>query len=244
MVALTLVWYFFIRHVVLEASDIVSSPSFKDAASTVIGYLGMKSIMRWNAPELAMFWGLSLFIFPLFSFFISADQTSTDRERGTLRFVSLRCSRRSIFFGRYLGQMTIQSLMVFSLLVVVILVGVYNKSAPVGHLMETGFIMFLNIMIVMAPFIALMALMSAIFDTAKQSIIVATILCGGLTVLFAWLSYHLPFTSFLMDLIPGIQVWGLVRETGWHTFDYMWVPLIQTGIFLTLGNYVFARRAL
>ena len=64
----------------------------------------MQKIAMWPEVELALYLVWSIFLFPLFVIFSSADQTVEDRVRGTLRFLTLRSTRPEIVIGRFFGQ--------------------------------------------------------------------------------------------------------------------------------------------
>jgi ABC-type transport system involved in multi-copper enzyme maturation permease subunit len=74
--------------------------------------IGFGSIQQWPIPEFGLFWHFALLIFPLLSITLAADQTCSDRERGTLGFIVVRSSRDRVFFGRFVGVMVIQALVI------------------------------------------------------------------------------------------------------------------------------------
>jgi ABC-type transport system involved in multi-copper enzyme maturation permease subunit len=74
--------------------------------------IGLGSSQHWSIPEFDVFWQLALIIFPMLSIAMAADQTCSDRARGTLRFMVLRSSRDRVFFGRFTGVMLIQALLI------------------------------------------------------------------------------------------------------------------------------------
>jgi ABC-type transport system involved in multi-copper enzyme maturation permease subunit len=89
----------------LQEKDLMQYFSFFD-------FIGLGSIQQWPIPEFGVFWHFALLIFTMLSITLAADQTCSDRERGTLRFIVVRSSRDSLFFGRFAGVMIIQALLI------------------------------------------------------------------------------------------------------------------------------------
>ena len=88
-----LILWFPIRYAsgLLEPGRSVNSGSF-------FAFLGFGSLLNWQIPEFGVYWHFALIIFPILCVIVTADQTSSDRDRGTLRFLALRANRDSIFF--------------------------------------------------------------------------------------------------------------------------------------------------
>ena len=89
-----LVWYFLLNSVILNISNFIGSNA------------------GWPVPELASYWKVSVYLFPLLCLVMTANQTCSDRGRGTLRFLVLRASRDSIYFGRFFAQILLQMVLV------------------------------------------------------------------------------------------------------------------------------------
>jgi len=88
----------FVAELLLQEKGLIQDFSFFD-------FIGFGLIQQWPIPECGVFWHFALIIFPMLSITLAADQTCSDRERGTLRFIVLRSSRDSLFFGRFAGVM-------------------------------------------------------------------------------------------------------------------------------------------
>ena len=105
LAAFTTIWYFLLRYPIYQASVQLQEPEIQQMLSGMLGMVGMYNLLNWSLPELSVYWAMTVFFMPLAVMFSAADQTCTDRSRGTLRFLTLRSSRDSIFFGRFIGQL-------------------------------------------------------------------------------------------------------------------------------------------
>ena len=244
LVTFAVIWYFLLRYPVNLAADVVMSADFSDTISTKFGELGLANLLKWQVPEMAVYWVISLYVFPLFSILITADQTCSDRSRGTLRFLSLRTSRDSIFFGRFLGQMLILAILIIATLIGAILLAVWKNSYVFGDALQVSLLIGVNLFIVLLPFTAMMALISATVRSARLSTMLAIISWGLLTGFTAWLAIKYPATQFLQGWLPGGQRIDLVKSNGWETLSYILLPLIQMVFFLLAGRYFMRRSSL
>jgi len=239
-----IIWYFLLRYPINLAADVVLSADFSETISTKFGEAGLANLLEWQVPEMAVYWVVSLYVFPLFAILITADQTCSDRSRGTLRFLSLRTSRDSIFLGRFLGQMLILAILIVTTLVGAILLAVWKNSYVFGDALQVSLLSGVNLFIVLLPFTALMALISATVRSARLSTMLAIISWGLLTGFTAWLAVKYPSTQFLQGWLPGGQRIDLVKSNSWETLSYTILPLVQMVIFLLAGRFFMRRSSL
>ena len=164
LIAFILVWSILLVYPIKEASNIIMQPSFKEFIASLFGPNTLSELFNWQVPEFAMFWVAAIYLFPMFSIFISADQFSSDRNRGTLRFISLRVSRSSLFFGRFIGQVFIQAILIVITLIATIILAVSREANLLLPAIYTSAIVFINLLIVVLPYTATMALISSILE--------------------------------------------------------------------------------
>ena len=112
LIAFMLIWAILLLYPIKSASEFIMQPNFKDFTEALFGPGSLRHLFEWPVEEFAVFWLAALYLFPMFSIFIAADQFSSDKQRGSLRFLTLRVSRSSLFFGRFLGQMFIQLMLI------------------------------------------------------------------------------------------------------------------------------------
>ena len=126
-----------------------------------------------------------------------------DLQRGTIRFFTLRTSRRSFLLGRFLGQVVILSIFV---ILAVLITAIYLKSW--GSLTFTTEILALslsglNYLLVSMPILALIALASVFASTPRRAML-WTVLIWSIS---AWVIGSVidayPLLSPIGYLVPG-----------------------------------------
>lgn len=244
LLTFAVVWYFILRYPVNFAAKLIPMKDFNDNISEAFGQVGLDKVLGWPVDEFSVYWMIALYLFPVFSILITADQTSSDRSRGTLRFLTLRTSRSSIYFGRFLGQMMIQTILIASTLMATLAMAMYRDADVFSGGLQSAIIMFFNLFIVILPFTALMALLSASVSSSKLSTMLAVVIWGVLSGFLAWLAFKLPETAFLQEWLPGAQRLDLVQTNGWSTLNQSLLPLIQTTVFLIAGHRIMVRSSI
>ena len=81
-------------------------------------------LAKWPSYVTASIWYIGLFVFPTIPLLVSSDLMVGDLQRGTIRFFTLRTSRRSFLLGRFLGQVVILSIFV---ILAVLITAIYLK---------------------------------------------------------------------------------------------------------------------
>ncbi len=213
-------------------------------ADSVFDSLGLGSVMLWSAPEFAVYWRVVLYLFPVLALVLTADQTASDRERGTLRFLALRASRDEIFFGRFIGFTINLLILILLTLLSIVIVLVWRDGSMQYDYLNSFFIISLNLWLVVMPFAALMALLSATVNSARQAILWAVLACILITGLLNALAKFWAPLEVLSVLIPGVQLKPLAGLAQREVFSLAHIPLIQTVVLLAGGRYVMSRRAL
>lgn len=244
MSAFVVIWFFILRFPMLKASVKLQEPDTLIMLKQLFGLAGMQQVLMWPLPEFVVYWLLSLLLFPLFVIFCAADQTCSDSSRGTLRFIVLRASRSAIFFGRFVGQVLAQSLLIGSSLIATLLMGWWRQGQLSWPVMEALLMIATNLLVVVVPFIALMAVASALAKSARLAVSLVIVGAGVLIGLIQWLGYYWPTAKVMLDYLPGAQLAELLATTGWETLQFAWLPLVQTLVLLGLGWSVMRSKAL
>lgn len=244
LIGFALVWAMLLYYVIFRASRLLARDGGSSLVGAALEYLGMDQLTNWRVPELAVYWLLALILLPFFCIALTADQTASDRARGTLRFLSLRSTRWQIFFGRYCGQMLLLFLFVGLSLLSTLPVTLYRDGAAMGGWIELAPAVLLNLLIVLLPYAALMALVSAMAKSARQATIYAIILWVITWFLARYLQAYFPQLSFLDWVMPGSQIPGLIRVVGWDAINFALIPLLQTVVLLAAGLFTLQTRDL
>jgi len=244
LAAFTTIWYFLLRYPIHQASVQLQNPEIQQVLSGMLGMVGMYNLMNWSLPELSVYWALTVFFMPLAVMFAAADQTCSDRSRGTLRFLTLRSSRDSIFFGRFIGQLLVQTMLIgLSLLATLGLAALRLGTLPLSAL-TSALVIWLNLLIVLMPFTALMALCSALVRSSRMAISLAIVSIGAVASVMGYMVWHFPDLRVVLEYLPGAQLPMLLGAQGWDTLKHSGLPLLQTAVLLLVGRVVMQEKAL
>ncbi|PKG59120.1 ABC transporter [Shewanella sp. GutDb-MelDb] len=244
LAAFALVWLLILLYPIRGASEFLITPHYKELIEGIFGPDVVSELFKWSVAELAIYWIAALYLFPMFSIFIAADQFSSDKSRGTFRFLTLRTSRESIFFGRFLGHMTIQTILVSLTVLATIALAVSRETALLMPAITSGILVIVNLVIVILPYTALMAILSLYANSARQATIYAILIWAAMSITIAVINNFLPIISELKWILPGSQISLMINTQGLGSFAYAPVALLQTIVLLLLGRIYIKRSAL
>lgn len=244
LITFMLVWYFILFYPIRYATDFFPQNQTQANSGSFFEFVGLGSLLNWKIPELAVYWHVALIIFPLLSVLTTADQSCSDRERGTLRFLCLRVSRDSLFFGRFAGAMLTNSLLVLFTLATTILLAIYRDSSLSADIFTSAAIILINLCLVLLPFTAMMATLSASVKSARQATVWAILIWSFLAGLISILASYLPALDMLKVLIPGYQMSALSQLAEWQTLQLAYIPLLQSLVLLSIGRWIMRNKSL
>lgn len=244
LMTFAVVWGFILFYPIRSVADFLGDQQNKMIGAGFLELLGFGSLLDWKIPELGVYWHFALIIFPLLTISISADQTCSGRERGTLRFLCLRVSRDSVFFGRFAGMMLIQLLLIFGSLSGAVILALYRDINLMPEAFNSALAILVNLFIVLLPFTAMMAALSARVKSARQATIWAILIWVFMAGLINLLSSYLPILENLRILVPGYQVSALSKLTEWDTLQLAFIPILQTTVLLSMGRWIMQRQSL
>ena len=242
VLAFATAWFIILYYPVNSAVSIVSSEGFKDMAKQMFGVLGLSELLNWPVSELALYWLIAIYSFPVFALIASSDQTCADRTRGTLRFISLRASRNEILFGRFLGQVLIISTLILLTLLATVVMATWRDTSLFIPALTKSLYLFKELLIAVLPFIALMAFFNSFLRSAKLTAVITLLFFGLGSIFISILEYQAPIAIHLNYLFPGMQLDAVVGQQGLDMSHYV-IPLIQTVAYLTLAS-IFMKRSL
>jgi hypothetical protein len=244
VVTFTVIWYFILFYPLRFAADLLAQEKGLRHNSSFLDFIGFGSLQLWPIPEFGVFWQFALLIFPMLSITIAADQTSSDRERGTLRFIVLRSSRDSLFFGRFFGVLAIQAILIAATAFSTLLLVLYRDATLFSSALPNLFVIIVNVTLAVLPFTAMMAALSAKLTSAKQATLWAILIWTFLAGIISGFAHYLPVLDFFKFLIPGYQLSALAQLSEWQTLQLAYIPLLQSLVLLALGRWIMARQAL
>jgi len=237
------VWFILLYYMISSATEIVFSDGFKIAASTLFGALGLSALLKWPVAEFAIYWLVAVYSFPLFTLFAASDQTCSDRTRGTLRFITLRATRTEILLGRYLGQFIILVTLVFLTLVACIALATIRDTDLLLPAIKQASVLFIELAIIMTPFIALMSFLNSTVSSSKMSIVASVLFYTLGALLIGFIQFQFQSDLFLDYLFPGTQISQVVSLQGLDFTHYL-IPLIQSAVLLFAADKLLKRASL
>ena len=241
LTAFALIWFLVLRYAIFGAAQFFMADAPGGLIVSFFNSTIINNLMSWQIPELAVFWVISLYLFPVFCIMLTADQTASDKARGTLRLIHLRATRDGIFFGRFAGQMLILIMLIgLALMTTVVLVMLRDSSLLIPTL-RLSFILFVNLIVVLLPYTALMAWVSAMARSARQATLYAVIIWIIFSLVSGWLASRFPELLMLDKVLPGAQISNLLQVSGWNTLLLAYIPIVQTVVLLFLGRLMMQR---
>lgn len=244
LVTFAVVWYFILLYPIRFAAELLVQEKELQAEFSFFDLIGFGSIQHWPIPEFGVFWHFALMIFPMLSILLAADQTCSDRERGTLRFIVIRSSRDRVFFGRFIGTMLIQAVWISAAAFSTFILALSRDTSLLTFALPDFPILIINLILVVLPFTAMMATLSAKVKSTRQAILWAILIWMFLAGIINSLAYYLPALAFLKCLIPGYQLSDMAQLPGWQTLSLIYIPLLQSLFLLTIGRWIMLRQAL
>lgn len=244
LVGFIVIWAFVLNYGVLPAAAFYSGANDSGLSDILLPRLGLEAWRGWPAPELAVYWVISLYLLPFFALLASADQTASDRNRGTLRYLILRCTRMDIFFGRFFGQCVIMFLVILATLASVLLVTLVSSPELLPASLARTPVILVNLSLLVMPYIALMALVSVLARSARQATLYAFIIWISVSLLVSFLQAKYGPVGWLDWVLPGSQVRQLIRLSDWQTLSVAIIPAVHTAALLVTGAFLMRQRDL
>lgn len=237
LLAFATTWFIILYYPVNSAVDIVYSSSFAEIAKQLFGAFGLAELLTWPVPELAIYWLVAIYSFPVFALIISSDQTCADRNRGTLRFIALRASRAEIIYGRFLGQIIINATLIALTLFATLLMAMYRDASLFDQGLLKAGQLFIDLVIVVLPFIALMSFINSFTKSSRLAIVFSVLFFGLVPVLIGIIEYQFSAAGYLTYIIPGYQIAEMINPKQLQIATYL-LPLLQMLSYIVMAHLV------
>ncbi|TQF70293.1 hypothetical protein [Pseudoalteromonas luteoviolacea] len=241
--AFSLVWFMVLRYPIYNAVPFLNSSEFEGFVSQLAGTVGLYNLVSWPEAELAIFWVIALFTFPMFSVFVTADQTVEDRNRGTVRFLTLRSTRFELLLGRFFGQVLILAALIGLVCVATLAMMGMRELDLVSSGLPKTLAIWAKLLITCLPFIALMSLLNLVTNSARMSIVFAILFFTIIASVIAYIGDVYPMFAFLNYVIPGHHI---ADVTGWQNNSNLslLIPIIQAIALLGVSQFILRERDL
>ena len=243
LAATSIIWAVLFYYLIAPAAEIINSPMLQNASIGIFGTDILQHLGNWQTPELALYWILSLFLLPIFCLFFTANQLCSDLERGTLRFLSLRSSRTAIVLGRFAGQMLVQASLIMLTLTATLAISAWRLGDLSLAMLNSAAVLWVNLLLILLPFTALMSIFSALVRTSKLAVTLAIVSIGVFYGALGWFISIFPNLVFLKAYLLGAQLAQISSVQGWQTLQFATLPLLQSLVLLALATLIVYRRA-
>jgi Cu-processing system permease protein len=241
--AFSICWLLILRYPIAQSVSMLSSPEFADFFDSVFGAIGLGKLLTWVESELAVYWLIALYTFPIFSLFLCNDQTVGDKQRGTLRFLSLRATRTEILLGRFIGQVLILFVLLALTLIATLFVLALREPSLLSSAVPRSMLLLLYLIVSVMPFVALMSFLNTFASSARIALVLAILFFAGGNIVVGILTWQIPALSVLSLIFPGYQLSEMAGQNAGALLG-VGLPLAQTAIMLLIAQRIFARSAI
>lgn len=244
LLALVLVWGTLFWQVLLPLSVKLQDPTLRLMAYQGLAQLGLANLSAWRLPEVAMFWLLCCSVWPVASMLLTASQTCRDRQQGTLRFLLLRTTRSQLFFGRFFGHWLLMGWLMLAVNILFLtMLALQYQHIPWAAASQMPQL-WCNAMLMMLPFVSLMALCSVWAKSSRVALAMAICGVAVLAVAISQLRHLWPDAVELLTWLPGARLDQWLEIAAQPTVELWSVSALQTIAFLLLGWFSMHRRAI
>jgi ABC-type transport system involved in multi-copper enzyme maturation permease subunit len=171
LIPFALLWYPILRNFDRDVSAWFRGREGMVIASTLFDVDVAKALFIDNPPLLSAFFLVALASAPFFVILAAHDQVASDLGSGFFRFLAPRCTRREIFFGRFLSALLFLTCAygVAGLAAAGVSVLTDGTGAVTAIVYTTQIV--LTVFLYIAPFVAYAALVSALCSSALGALL-------------------------------------------------------------------------
>lgn len=241
--AFSICWLIVLRYGIGEAVNLLSSPDIAGFIEQIFGAIGLSKLLTWPEAELAVYWLIAVYSFPSLCLFLCADQTVSDRQRGTFRFLSLRATRAEIILGRFIGQLLILIVLLSITLAASLAMLTYREPSLFFAGLSHSLVLFGYLVVAVMPYIALMSFINTFSRSARLAFIGAILFFVGGKIIVGLLAWQFPVLEVLSYIFPGYQLADMAAQDAGLMLA-VGLPLIQTVMLLIFAERIFARSPL
>lgn len=181
------------------------------------------------------------FLIPVVAF----NQTAGEIGNRGIRYLLVRTERSNIFAGRFLATVLLTLLAyAFSIATITLYLGLKLRLYGAWALISWSLYGYLVLVIQSLPYIALCAWISARNESAMPSLVISSLIIGGVPFAAFLAGLYWEPAAYLKWLLPwGVQNY-LLAPHWYQVVPAMGACLLYTGVFLVLGHRHFCKRDL
>jgi Cu-processing system permease protein len=236
-----LMWYFVIKNIIDDQSDILQSSMVAMLLGTGHQF-DLVTYLYTKPAELSSFLILAIYFTPMFALLAGNDLYASDIGRGYFRLLITRCQRLEIFIARFLSVLILVSISIGIVGLVTVVTLMINSSYETMEMLSYLFWILMILIFYMAPFIAYMAIISSLFNSAISTILVGMVSYTVLIIAIPITNAYLSEGGIFSYLLPSGLKADLMAIDTYDLYTALAVMPVYTFIFLYIAWLRFRNR--
>lgn len=194
---------------------------------------------------LSFIFAVMMTLFPILSAFLAFNQISEDARRKGFRYLLLRTTRSSIFFGKFLAALAIiVPIIVLTVSAIAFFVAISYNFYPVADIVTWSLWAIVMLVLVSAPSIAFCLLISALVNSGFGSLAAGALTLGLWPVIARLLKDAAGFLTFFQYLLPQKTAYFLMHPQWWVALLAAGGCCLYTAVYAGGGYLYFKRKSL
>lgn len=238
----TVFWYLVLRRFYQGIASWIQSSGILDIASAHYDAQTIETMFVTHSPSMSAFFIIAVYTTPFFALLAANDMFAADLGRGYFRFLITRCHRLEIFLARYLASFILTSVAILAVGLIATLIAIYIEDYPLKQTLPYYIQICFILCLYMTPFLALMAIISTIVDSAIAALLLGVASYTAILITIAIASAAYPDVQLFVYLLPS----GMKNDLFSHNTTSLAITLLTlpayTFLFAVLAWTVFRRR--
>lgn len=244
LVPFGLFWYWALGLLADGGAQWLARPEAGLFASWLLNPEMAAGLLRDQPPSLSAFYYLCLATMPFFMILAAANQTSSDRASRYFRLLLPRALRGEIYLSRLIAVGLLAGAAIAIAWAFSVGIALSRDGRATTEVLDSALRLLPVLLLYGSSFIALMAVVSALVDSAAISALLGLTGYLLLSYLFGRLAAQWPTTGFLGFLLPGSLRMMLLNVQDPHWWSVVLVLPLYTGAYSLVGWWLFRSRDL
>jgi ABC-type transport system involved in multi-copper enzyme maturation permease subunit len=194
---------------------------------------------------LSFIFAIMMTLFPILSAFLAFNQISEDARRKGFRYLLLRTTRSSIYFGKFLASLVIiVPIIVLTVAAIAFFVLISYSFYPIEEVISWSLWAVVMLVLVSAPSIAFCLLISALINSGFGSLAAGALTLGFFPLIARLLKDSAGFLVFLQYLLPQKAAYFLMNPQWWVVLLAAAGCVGYTAAYSAGGYFYFKRKSL
>lgn len=238
------IWFWLLWQLSSGAATWLADPEGNMVAAWFLQAELAQQLFQQRPPTLSAYFLIALSMVPVFAIWSACDQTASDLASGHLRFLVPRCGRSDVYIARFVSAAILltaaEILTGFAAMLISLAVDNWDVTGVIMYAIRISAI----IVIYSLPFVALMALLSALTASAGLAALVGICVYTLVTVASAFLSVRFPEAELFSYILPNALKSQMIAPDSAAFIALALALMLYLLIYLSAGWYLFQRRDL